>query len=59
MATQISWENFAQVAKDAGCPRDQIENFIAGGYIPQPKQLEFHAMAREMDKDGKIGRAHV
>ena len=52
MATQISWERFATAAKDAGCPRDQIENFIAGGYIPQPKQLEFHAMAREMDKDG-------
>ena len=49
MATRIEWERFAQVAKDASCPRDQIENFIAGGYIPQPKQLEFHALARQAD----------
>ena len=53
-ATAISWDRFARAAKDAGCPRDQIENFIAGGYIPQPKQLEFHALARQADEKGVI-----
>lgn len=29
--------------------KDQLENFIAGGYVAQPKALEFHAAARECD----------
>lgn len=49
-----SWERLAQAAKDAGCPRDQIQNFIKGGYIPQPKQLEFHALARQADAHNAI-----
>lgn len=28
---------------------DQLENFVAAGYVPQPKQLEFHAAARLCD----------
>lgn len=39
-----------QAAKDAGCPPDQIRNLCAGGYVPQQKQLEFHAFARECDR---------
>ena len=40
-----------QAAKKAGCPRDQIQMFIQWGYIPQPKQLEFHAAARAADNE--------
>lgn len=32
-----------------GCPADQLQNFLAAGYCPQPKQLEFHAAARLCD----------
>lgn len=42
-------ERFIQTAAVAGCPRDQLENFLRAGYIPQPKQLEFHAAARLAD----------
>jgi len=43
------WERFTQAAKDAGCPPEQVRRFVAGGYVPQPKQLEFHALARLAD----------
>ncbi len=43
------WERYAAAARAAGCPSDQIENFAAGGYAAQPKQLEFHAAARAAD----------
>lgn len=43
------WERFAQAARDAGCPPEQVRRFVAGGYVPQPKQLEFHALARMAD----------
>ena len=40
-------------AKEAGCPADQIRNFEAAGYFPQPKQLQFHAACRLCDwEDG-------
>jgi PBSX family phage terminase large subunit len=38
------------VAKSAGVPRDALENFLRAGYVPQPKQLQFHAAARECDR---------
>lgn len=38
-----------QTAKDSGCPRDQVEQFIKVGYIPLPWQFKFHAAAREAD----------
>lgn len=47
-----SAERFALTAKQAGCPRDQIENFVRAGYVPQPMQLQFHAAAREADNPG-------
>ncbi len=37
------------IAHDLGCPRDQMENFLSSGYVPQPKQLEFHAACRSCD----------
>jgi PBSX family phage terminase large subunit len=39
-------------ALDAGCPTDQVSRFRAADYVAQPKQLEFHAAARECDRDG-------
>lgn len=48
-------DRFAMAAIYAGCPKDQIENFSRYGYIPTPKQLEFHAACRAADKaDGPI-----
>lgn len=33
----------------AGVPADQLMRFLAGGYVPQPRQLLFHAAARQCD----------
>lgn len=43
---------FIETAKNKGCPRDQVANFINASYVPQPKQLEFHAAARLADVQG-------
>lgn len=43
-------ERYAEAAKDAGCPRDQYENFVKAGIILQPKQLKFSALARLADQ---------
>lgn len=45
-----------------GNPANQIENFLRAGYVPQPKQLQFHAACRAADapdgpKDIGIGGA--
>ena len=40
----------AQTAKDRGVPQDSLDRFLRGAYVPQPRQLEFHAAARECDK---------
>lgn len=37
-------------AKSAGVPRDQLLNFVRGGYVAQPMQLRFHAAARLADQ---------
>lgn len=42
----------AQTAREAGLPHDSLERFLKGGYVPQPKQIEFHAAARECDDPG-------
>jgi phage terminase large subunit len=39
----------AQTAKRIGVPKDSLNRFLSAGYVPQPKQLEFHAAARECD----------
>lgn len=36
-------------ARDLGVPRDQLESFLRGWYVPQPKQLQFHAACRLAD----------
>ena len=43
-------DRLVATASAAGCPRDQLRNFLASGYVPQPKQLEFHAAARLCDR---------
>lgn len=42
-------ESYLQSAKDAGCPADQMENFISAGYVALPSLLPFHALARQID----------
>lgn len=46
----MSLQQFLRMAKQKGCPADQVRNFRRYGYAPQPKQLQFHAAAREADK---------
>lgn len=36
-------------ARQAGCPASQMVNFLQAGYVPQVKQLEFHAASRRAD----------
>jgi phage terminase large subunit len=46
---------YLQAGKKAGCPPDQMVNFIKAGLILQEKQLEFAAKCRECDKpDGPM-----
>lgn len=44
-------EKCIQVAKEAGCPKDQVSAFLNSGYIPLKWQWDFHSAAREADKD--------
>ncbi len=37
---------------NCGNPADQIENFLSAGYVPQPKQLQFHVACRGADHSG-------
>lgn len=48
-SSQDALARFARAAALAGCPRDQVRNFLAAGYVAQPKQLAFHAAARLCD----------
>lgn len=50
---QQNLERLLLAAYEAGCPRDQVINFLKVGYIPQPKQLKFHAAARAADRPGQ------
>lgn len=42
-------ETMLASARQTGCPVDQVRNFVAAGYVPQPRALAFHAMARAAD----------
>lgn len=44
-------ENCLLTAKQAGSPRDQVEQFLNHLYIPLPWQWQFHATARLADQD--------
>ena len=41
---------YAMAARDAGCPRDQIENFLRAAIVLQPQQLRFAAACRLCDQ---------
>ena len=45
-----------ELAFRLGLERDQLERFIAAGYIPQARQMEFHAQARLADESGGPNR---
>lgn len=47
--TSQATEDFILTAYNSGVPRDQLENFLRGGYVALPWQLKFHAVAREAD----------
>lgn len=38
-----------RLADEVGVPIDSLNRFLAAGYVPQPKQLVFHAASRECD----------
>lgn len=42
---------WAAAALASDCPPEQVVNFLAGKYYPQPKQLLFHAAARACDAE--------
>lgn len=42
-------EAFVQQAYQVGLDQEQLRRFAAFGYVPQPKQMQFHAYAREAD----------
>lgn len=43
-------------AKQAGMPPDQIAAFLRAGYVPQPKQMQYHALARQADQPNAADR---
>lgn len=43
-----------RAAKAAGVPKDSLERFLLAGYVPQPKQLIFHGLARAADHIGEL-----
>lgn len=47
-----------ETAKDLGVPRESLKLFLEAGYVPQPKQLQFHAAAcaaDNLDNPNEIG----
>lgn len=42
-------ERLLLTARDAGVPSDQLRRFLSRNYVPQPKQLQFHAACRLAD----------
>jgi len=53
MATATQRSNgiseMVELAKSLGVPADSLCRFLSFGYVPQPRQLAFHAAARECD----------
>ena len=52
MATPTAMRRMIETAKATEMPDDQLRNFLSVGYVPQPKQMAFHAAARLCDLDG-------
>jgi phage terminase large subunit len=49
MGIETAQIRMVQAARDAGMPKDQLQNFLRFGYVPQPRQMAFHAACREAD----------
>jgi len=47
--TSDKLDQLCRLSFTVGCDRDQMARFLYAGYVPQPKQLEFHAAARSAD----------
>lgn len=43
-------QRYIEAARDAGCPPDQIKNFLRAGIVLQPQQLKASAAARLCDQ---------
>jgi len=43
-------DGLGKAARPLNFSPEQLENFVAAGYVPQRKQLEFHAAARLCDR---------
>ena len=43
-------ERYAAAAREAGCPREQVERFVRAGVVLQPRQLAASAAARLCDR---------
>lgn len=43
---------YALAARQAGCPKDQLERFLASGVVLQERQLQASAAARQCDQEG-------
>lgn len=47
-------------ARLCGLPADALDRFLRAGYVPQPKQMRFHAAARACDRpDGPVEVAYA
>jgi hypothetical protein len=45
-------ERYLAAGRDAGCPREQMDNFVRAGVVLQPRQLVASASARLCDRAG-------
>lgn len=52
LADSPQFRRMVRAARSAGCKDDQMQRFLAAGYVPLPWQLRFHAAAREADEPG-------
>ena len=48
---QASQRRYLHIARSLGCTAGQLSNFRGARYLPQAKQLEFHAAARLCDNE--------
>lgn len=54
-ASPTAIDRYVQAGHAAGCPRDQLTNFLRAGIVLQPQQLLFAAAARQCDQvDGPV-----
>ena len=51
-ATVSAIDECIMLAHTLGCKRKQVGGFLKAGYVPQRRQLEFHALARLADYEG-------